>query len=115
NPSRKNLYPGMLPADEEGMFAIVTDSKGATLMTTSVSAPDDSVELRNAKLKLASNGTLKGDVDEAYTGHRAEYYRRQLSGQSADQRKTWITERITRMFPDAEIDSLKIENVDDVS
>jgi hypothetical protein len=111
--TEKGLFPGMLPAQEEGMFAIVTDPKAAILMTAPVSRPEGSAEIRNAKLKLSASGTLTGDVDEGYTGHSAEVYRSQFAGQSAAQVETWFHDRLIRMFPDADITSLKVEHVGD--
>jgi hypothetical protein len=109
----KRLYPAMLPAEEEGMFAIVTDSKAPILTQTSVPAPEDSSEIRTAKLKLSAKGSLAGDVDEGYSGHRAEYYRSILSGKSAAQVQEWFHDRLVRMFPDADVTALKVENMDD--
>src|SRR5947208_10400207 len=105
----------MLPADEEGMFPIVTDPQAAMFITTPIAPPEASVESRSARLKLSSDGTLAGEVEEAYTGHRAENYRSRLGGQSPAQREQWFHDRIVQMFPDAEISGLKLENVDDAS
>ena len=115
NVDRRHLRPGMLPAEEEGTFAIVSDPKTAILMPSPVSSPETSAETRSAKLKLLSSGSLMGDVTEAYTGHRAEGYRLELSDQSQAQREQWVRDRIVRMFPDAEIAGIKVESVDDAS
>src|SRR5262249_37567935 len=109
----RHLYPAMLPAEEEGMFAIVADPKDLILTGTPRAEPDASSETRIAKLKLPAQGSLAGDVDEAYTGHRAESYRSQLGGKSAAQAQEWFHDRMVRMFPDADITGIKIENVDD--
>lgn len=109
----KQLYPAMLPAEEEGMFAIVTDSKTPILSHTPVPAPEASSEIRTAKLKLSAKGSLAGDVNEGYTGHRGEYYRSLLAGKSAAQAQEWFHDRLVRMFPDADVTGLKIENADD--
>jgi hypothetical protein len=111
--SSRYLYPGMLDSDEQGMPAIVTDPKTATLVKTPVTPADSSVESRIAKLKLSEKGSLSGEVNENYTGYRAEEYRLRLAPQSAAQREQYIHDRIVRMFPDAEVTGLKIENIDD--
>src|SRR6267142_1574221 len=111
----KHLLPGMLPSQQEGMFAIVSDPKAAIFTFTPVAPPEASAEERTAKLKLSSNGSLIGDVEEVYTGHRAEDYRSQMARQSAAQREEWFHDHIVRMFPDAEVTGLKLENVDDAS
>jgi hypothetical protein len=109
----RQLYPAMLPAEEEGMFAIVADPKDVILTGTPRSEPEASADIRNARLKLSSNGSLIGEVDEGYTGHRAEFYRSQLAGKSAGQAQEWFHDRLIRMFPDADITGLKVENMDD--
>jgi hypothetical protein len=111
--SSRYLYPGMLDSEEQGMPAIVTDPKAALIMKTSVTTPDLSVESRSAKLKLSDKGSLSGDVHEGYTGYRAEEYRLRLARQSPAQREQYFHDRIVRMFPDAEVTDLKIENIED--
>jgi hypothetical protein len=111
--SSRYLYPGMLDSEEQGMPAIVTDSKAALMITTPVTPPDLSVESRSAKLKLSDKGSLSGDVREGYTGYRAEEYRQRLARQSPAQREQYFHDRIVRMFPDAEVSGLKIENIED--
>jgi len=111
--SAEHLPPGMLPSEEQGMSAIVTDPKAAIFMKTPVAAPESSVESRTATLRLSANGTLSGDVDETYTGYKAETHRLLLARRSAAQREQWFRDRIVRMFPDAEITKLTVDNIDD--
>jgi hypothetical protein len=111
--SSRYLYPGMLDSENQGMPAIVTDPKAAVIVKTPFTSPDLSVESRTAKLKLSGNGSLSGDVREAYTGYRAEEYRLRLGRQSPAQREQYFQDRIVRMFPDAEVTGLKIENIED--
>jgi len=111
--SRRNLTPGMLPWYEEGVYALVTDSKAPTFIRTAVSEPEASSDSRKAKLTLSVTGSLAGDVEETYTGHRAEQYRQELRLQSPAQREEWLHDRILRMFPGSEVTNLKFENVDE--
>src|SRR5262249_18806430 len=90
NVSNKELFPGMLPSDEEGSFAIIGDPKGAIIQSTPVSPPDSSVEVRNAQLTLSSDGTLTGDVVEGYSGYRAQRYRSQLIDDPAAKREEYF-------------------------
>ena len=115
NVSSKYLYPGMLTPGEEGMTAIVADPKAAAFMVTPVAAPEASVEQRTANLMLSSDGSLTGNVEEAYTGHKAEYYRSQLARKSPSQREEWFHDRVVRMFPSATMTGLKLENIEDAS
>jgi hypothetical protein len=111
----RHLYPGMLPSEEQAMAAIVTDPKTAVLMKTPVAPPDSSMEARSAKLKLSADGSLSGEVEEAFTGYRAEGYRQLLARQSPAQRQQWFRDQIVRMFPDAEVTDLKVANVEEPS
>ena len=69
--SRQFLTPGMLPWQEEGMFALIADPKAPLFIQTPQSAPEASAESRKAELELSAEGTLEGDVTETFTGHRA--------------------------------------------
>jgi hypothetical protein len=113
NVSRKHLVPSMVPYEEEGMFAIVSDPKAALFIGVPVAPPESSIESRSAKLKLTPQGTLTGEVDEVFTGYSAEEYRIRFARQSPAQREEFLHDRLVRMFPDADITGLKIENVDD--
>jgi hypothetical protein len=109
------LAPGVLLWREEGMYALLTDPKAPKFIQTPISPPEVSTELRTAHLKLSPEGSLEGDVEESSTGHRAEVYREEIRPQSPDQREEWLQKRVVRMFPDAEVEEIKFENVDDAS
>ena len=111
--STKLLPPGMISWREEGMYALITDPKNPTFIQTHAAPPEDSAETRSAVLQLSTDGTLAGDVEESYSGHRGEDYRYQLKDKSPAQREEWLHDRVTRMFPDAEVTAIKIEFADD--
>src|SRR6185312_8296255 len=109
--STKLLPPGMISWREEGVYALIADPKIANFITTPVSPAEASAEVSSAHLHLSTDGTLEGDVEESYTGHRGEEYRFALNGKSPAQREEWLRDRITKMFPDADVTELKIESV----
>jgi hypothetical protein len=113
--SRKRVSPGMLPWDEEGVFALICDPKEPSFIQTPVAPADASIDEHTGRFKLSAEGTLSGDVSERYTGHRAEEYRGELTDLSAAQREDWFRERRGPMFPDGEFTDFKIENLDDAS
>ena len=113
--TNRHLAPGMLPWEEEGVYALITDPKTPVFVRTAVSPPEASAETRVAKLQLSADASLEGDIEEVYTGHRAEDYRNELESQSPAQREKWLQDRVVRMFPEAEVTSIKLENVDDAS
>jgi hypothetical protein len=111
--STKLLPPGMISWREEGVYALIADPKSANFILTAVSPAEASAEVRSAHLQLSQDGTLEGDVEESYTGHRGEEYRFALNGKSPAQREEWLRDRITKMFPDADVTELKIESAGD--
>ena len=111
--STKLLPPGMISWREEGMYALITDPKNPTFIQTHAAPPEASAETRSAMLQLSTDGTLAGDVEESYSGHRGEDYRYQLKDKSPAQREEWLHDRVTRMFPDADVTAIKIEFADD--
>jgi hypothetical protein len=113
--SQRSLTPGMLPWREEGVVALVTDPKTPVFITTKAAAPAASSELRSAKLSLSAEGLLSGDVEESYSGHRAEDYRESLLSKSQAQREEWLHDRVVRMFADADVTSIQLDNVDDAA
>lgn len=113
--SRKLLAPGMVPWPEEGMFALLTDPKAPMFIQTQVAPPEASVEKRTARLELSDGGSLAGDVEESYTGHSAEGLRGQIEGKSPAQREEWLRDRVLRMFPDAEVTAITLQNADDAT
>lgn len=111
--SDKIVAPTMLPWHEDGMYALLGDSKAPMFVQTPFPPPDASAESRTAKLELSKDGSIAGDVDEAYTGHRAEDYRREISAKSPAQREEWLHDRVTRMFPDSDVTAVKFDGIDD--
>ncbi|HUA20358.1 MAG TPA: DUF3857 domain-containing protein [Bryobacteraceae bacterium] len=109
------LAPGLLPWREEGMMALITDPKDPMFIQVPTSPPEASLESRTAHLRLSEDGTLEGDVDESYTGHRAEDYRETIGPKSPAQREEWLKDRVMRMFPDADVSAIQLENVEDAT
>jgi Domain of Unknown Function with PDB structure (DUF3857) len=109
----KTLPPGMLPWENEGVFALIGDPKTPLFVRTAIAPPESSAESRIARLRLSADGLLEGDVEESYSGHRAEDYRSSLAGQSATQREQWLRDRVVKIFPESDVTAIKIENADD--
>ncbi len=111
--SQKFLDPMMLSWEEEGVFALICDPKDPVFILTPLPPSESSAELRTAHLKLSADGSLEGDVEETLTGHEAEE-RREAEGRKAPaQREENLHDRVIRMFPDAEVTNVKLENFED--
>jgi hypothetical protein len=112
---RKSLAPGMLPWEEEDMFALLTDPKAPTFIKAPPAPPEASLDRRTARLQLSREGTLAGEVDESYTGHKAEQLREEIAEKSPAQREEWLRDEVVRLFPDAEVTAIQLANVDDAA
>jgi hypothetical protein len=104
--------PGMLSWREEGVPVLITDPKNPEFITSPLSPPEASLSSRRATLSLAEDGTLEGDVTEQWTGHAAEERRRTLDGESADRQGEDTNDEILKVYPQAEITALHLENAD---
>jgi uracil phosphoribosyltransferase len=111
--SQKFLDPMMLPWEEEGVFALICDPKDPVFIQTPLPPSESSAELRTAHLKLSADGSLEGDVDETLTGHEAEERREAEWRKAPAQREENLHDRVVRMFPDAEVTNIKLENFTD--
>jgi hypothetical protein len=113
NPGTAYIPYGMLRWQEEGVSALVTDSKEPKFVETPMSAPDKSAESRTANLRLSEDGTLEGDVKIVYTGHLGFERKEYNDDDSPEQRETTLREMMQSRMGGAEISNIRIENVTD--
>jgi len=113
NPGYNYIPFGMLRWQEEGEQALITDPSQPVWVTTPMSEPGKSRVKRNAKLKLADDGTLEGDVQIEYTGHFAVERKEEMDQDSDNEREDSLKEELKEQMSAAEFTNLKIENVTD--
>ena len=113
--ANKLLAPGELSWYQEGANALLTDAKNPTFVTTPYLPARDSQEKIVAHLKLSREGTLAGEVEETYTGHSAFDQRISLKDESPERREQALRERLQKMFPNADLSEMAIQNADDPS
>ncbi|MEW6210524.1 MAG: hypothetical protein AB1631_19320 [Acidobacteriota bacterium] len=82
-------------------------------MMTPLSPPEKSVEKCSAKLRLAEDGTLEGDVRIEYTGHLAVLFKENNDEDSPQQREQTLIDAIKKRMATAELSDIRIENVTD--
>ncbi len=109
----RGLPPGMLPWQEEGVPALVSDPKQAVFAKTQLSGPEKSVTSRNGTFELKEDGTLEGEVRLAYTGHSAAERRTALKTESPAQREEGLRDSVRKQFEGAEVSSVKVDNIED--
>jgi hypothetical protein len=110
--SMRRLAPGMLSWREEGVSALITDPKNPEFISVPISPPDDSVTSRKGRMSLSEDGTLEGDLDQSWTGHAAESLRGTLEGEAAERQQEDAKERILKVYPQAEVTAIRVENAE---
>lgn len=105
---------GMLSWNSEGEAILVSDDRSALWRTAPVSSAERSVKKRSAKLTLASDGSLEGDVRIEYTGHAAAAEREKNDDDSPAERENNLIKMVRRdVHSAAEITAISIENLSD--
>ncbi len=110
--STRLLPANMLGWREEGAQVLLCDPKKPTFILSRTSPPEFSTTRRRAILSLSEDGTLEGNITEAFTGHVAAQRRSELEDQDAAKQMEDVKEGATRRFPQAEISSIKLTGVD---
>lgn len=104
---------GMLRWQEEGIQALVCDSKEPVMVRTQLSPADQSRIRRTARLKLTDDGTLEGQVRVEYTGHFAVSMKEEYDDETEEQRETKLRDAVKERLSSAEVSNLKIEHPQD--
>jgi hypothetical protein len=113
NPGNRYIPFGMLQWAEEGVAALIPDSKEPVFVSTPQSSPEKTKQKRTAELRLLEDGTLEGDVQIEYTGHFAAEEKEIHDGLSAVEQEEEITESIKARLSTAQVSEVKLENVKD--
>jgi len=111
--SARLLPSNMVSWREEGMQVLLTDPKKPVFIESPISPPEISAVVRSGKFTLSEDGTIEGDIDERYSGHKAVERRSDLQNEEEARRLERFKARFTSVYPDAEVSDPKIENADD--
>jgi hypothetical protein len=103
---------GMLRWQEEGIQALVTDSKEPGLYSTPISTADKSMKKRTARLKMTEDGSLEGSVRVEFTGHYAVEMKEDNDDDTPEQRENKLRDSIKGRLG-GEISDIKIESAND--
>jgi hypothetical protein len=113
NPGSRYVPFGMLSWWEEGTSALIPDSKEPLWVSTPTSHAEKSLEKRTAKLRLAEDGTLEGDIEIEYTGHLAAEEKERHDALTPAEQEEEITETIKDRLSTAQVSAITLENVKD--
>jgi Domain of Unknown Function with PDB structure (DUF3857) len=114
DPGNRYVPFGMLTWSEEGVRALIPDSKDPMWVTTPQSRPEKSQQKRTAKLRLLEDGTLEGDVQIEYTGHFAVEEKEYHDALTAAEQEEEITGDIKQRMSTAVVTGISMENVKDL-
>ena len=115
NPGTPYLPYGKLVWFEENTAAMVIGEEGYAWQTTPLTDYQTSTAKRTAKLKLAEDGTLDGNVRIEYNGHQAISRRREGYFDSPSKREEDYKDEVKRSLSGVEISNISIENFEDAS
>lgn len=110
-----HLPPGMLTWSEEGVPALLSDPKKPVFLKAPVAAPESSATRRTARMTLSEDGTLEGDIEESFSGHEARNPRGKLEGESEARQWEIYKDVVTKVFTQAEVSAMSIQNVDNAA
>jgi hypothetical protein len=112
DPGLKYVETGMLRWQEEGVDALIADSR-PVWVTTPMSPPEKSKEKRTAVLNLGEDGTLEGDITIEYNGHLAVERKLNSADDSLLQREEDLKEAMKGRLSSAELSNIVVENATD--
>ena len=113
DPASTYVPQGMLRWQEEGQDALLSDPKEPIWIKTPLSPADKSKIKRKAKLRLAEDGTIEGDVVIEYYGHYGVEQKNSNDEDSQTQREETLRDDVKFRMSTAEVTEVKVENVKD--
>jgi len=109
NPGNRYVPFGMLTWSEEGVPALIPDSKEPLFVRTQMSQPDKSMQKRTAKLRLLEDGTLEGDVQIEYTGHFANDEKEYYDALNTAEQEREVTDTVKQRLSTAQVSAIVVE------
>ncbi|MBI1353232.1 MAG: DUF3857 domain-containing protein [Acidobacteria bacterium] len=113
DPASPYLGPGMLQWPEEGIEALVTDSKKPAWVRTGLTEPGGTLTHRSGEFTLLPDGTLEGKVTQTYSGHLGGNLKRIYDGLSEEERIERITDNLESRLSTAEVSEINIAHIDE--
>ena len=92
----------------EGSGAQLCGRDDSPLIETPFSPPEQSLQMRTARLRLDEDGTLEGDVHMVFTGHFNSARRAREADESIRQREQDIVDRIEARLSTAELSDVHV-------
>ena len=99
---------GQLRWQEQGVYALVTDSKDPELIQTPMLTAAQSAHTRVGAFTLSEEGVLEGDVREILSGNHASEWREENRHTNEAQREDALRDQVKQRFADFDLSNVKI-------
>lgn len=113
--TNRNLPPGQLSWQEQGVFALIVDPKEPEFVQTPLLKATDSAVARIGNFTLSPDGALEGDIREIYSGNKAADWRREYGQANDAERENDLHEELKQRFAEFEISEAKFHVPADLS
>jgi hypothetical protein len=100
--------PRTLTWQEQGVFALITDSKNSEWVETPLLSSEDTKLQRIGTLNLSADGDLEGDIRELFWGNESINWRIQHARQNDAEREELIREQVKERFSEFEVTNIKV-------
>ncbi len=111
--SNRNLPNGMLRWQEEGVEALISDSRNPSFVLTPITPAQKSRTSRMAQFTLDAEGTLEGDVREVLSGHEALNWRSRFAADTPAEQEQALRRSLVARYHEARITDVKFSVPDD--
>lgn len=112
DPTDERTPLGSLPPHEQASQILVVSDDGGSILTTPLAPPSDNYLLRQGKLKLASDGTLSGEITELRRGAIAIQLRTFLKGTNGQDRVKVLEEMLGASLAGFTMQNPRVDNLD---
>ena len=102
---------GMLDSNDEGVTALLCDPDKVIFETTPATPAEKSQVVRKGRFTLDAEGTLDGEVEDAFTGHEGIARKSRNAEKSAEVVDRDFREQVAKRLPTAEVSDLHWENL----
>jgi len=107
--------PGTLTWHEQGVYALIPDSKNSEWVQTPLLTPDQTKIQRIADLTLSATGDIEGTIRELYWGNESISWRIRHAHQNDSEREAFLREQLKERYSDFEVSDIKITISPDAS
>jgi hypothetical protein len=114
DPTNEFVPFGQIPPYEQANYGLLVGDQGGELIPLPLSPPEANGVTRNAKMKLLSDGTLQGEIEERYTGFNAYLGRSFLQHESENDRKKIMERLVANSLGNFQLDKYELLNANDI-